>query len=341
MGLLVAGCGERETGGPGDDRLAAPPAAQGFQLKVDDFEVLPGSEVQDCYFFQIPGAATDEVYVNKLEIKQTDGSHHMNVFRVKTIKGLDPNAGPVSRGLNGMGECFKSPNWADWPLIINSQQDGLVDWTLPDGVAHKFAGGEWIMLQTHYVNGATQKTPTKASVRVNFWTTAKDRVQHELGTLFATKQSIRVCQSQPERSFDGTCQFKGTDVTVVGANGHFHSRGTQFDMFAWDGSSTARPDDSKRFYRSQSWDDPPMLRSPELGMTVPRNGGVWYTCDYRWQQPEVGCDAVDAYDKAKNMTPDDQLDCCYTFGPVVDQNEHCNIFVYYYPKQEGTDINCF
>jgi len=39
------------------------------------------------------------------------------------------------------------------------------------------------------------------------------------------------------------------------------------------------------------------------------------------------------------MTPASQLDCCYTFGPIVEKNEHCNAFVYYYPKQDN--VNCF
>jgi hypothetical protein len=35
--------------------------------------------------------------------------------------------------------------------------------------------------------------------------------------------------------------------------------------------------------------------------------------------------------------PDDM--CCFTFGGHVDTQEHCNAFVYYYPKVQ--DVNCF
>jgi len=70
-------------------------------------------------------------------------------------------------------------------------------------------------------------------------------------------------------------------------------------------------------------------------------GGVFYTCSYQWQMPDpsIGCAALDAYDEEKHMTPADKVDCCYTFGGIVDLNEHCNAFVYYYPKQD--DVNCF
>jgi hypothetical protein len=129
-------------------------------------------------------------------------------------------------------------------------------------------------------------------------------------------------------------------VKIIGANGHFHSRGTRFDMYTWDGKTIGTPPDSDRFYTSSAWDDPPMLIAPELDRELPMNGGVWYGCTYEWQPPDpsVGCSGLDEYDVTKNGTAEEALDCCYTFGPIVEKNEHCNIFVYYYPKQ--TDVFC-
>ena len=267
----------------------------------------------------------------------------MNLFRVKTIVALGPDGGAVQTGTNGKGECFKSANWADWPLIANTQQEGRLDWTYPEGVANTFEPDEWIMLQTHFVNAASQKTPQDAGrVTVNFWTIPDNEVQFQLGTLFATKQSIRVCESNPTPTFEGSCQFNSPEpVNIIGANGHFHSRGTEFDMYKWDGTTAETPSAKDRFYTSEAWDDPPMMHSPELDLQVPAGAGVWYSCSYEWSEPapEVGCEGVNAYDKDKHMTPDADLDCCYTFGPIVEKNEHCNIFVYYYPKID--DVNCF
>ncbi|MBI5498449.1 MAG: hypothetical protein HY904_25835 [Deltaproteobacteria bacterium] len=336
-----------------DVKLDPPGPGQGFQLSTGAFEVPVGDELQDCYFFQVPGAAPDPVYVTKLDVAQNNGSHHMNVFRVKTIvrdtdgsARLGPENGAVSRGRNGTGECFKSPNWADWPLVINSQAGGALSWELPAGVAHRFEPGEWLMVQTHYVNATTQRTDFRGLVLVNFWTAPASAVQHELGTLFATKQSIRICQGNPTPSFDGTCQFNNPEpVHVVAANGHFHSRGTEFFMYAWDGMST-QPAPPDRFYYSDVWDDPPMLRSPELDATVPAHGGVFYTCAYEWMEPapSIGCSGLNALDAAPHPssptgTPPEDLDCCYVFGGLVETGEHCNIFVYYWPKVDN--INCF
>jgi hypothetical protein len=337
------------SGGKDPAQLDAPASGQGFQFATQEFEVAQGDEVQDCYFFKISELAkaggldpTKPVNLHRVQIAQRTGSHHMNVFRVRTVVNLGPDGGAVQHGLNGQGECFKSANWADWPLVTNSQEAGNDDWTYPDGVANVFQPDEWIMLQTHFVNATTQKTPAKGMVRVNFGTIPATEVKHELGTIFATKQSIRICESNPSPSFAGTCQINSPNpVHVIGANGHFHSRGTVFDMFAWDGTSTTQPPDSAHFYQSKRWDEPPMMHSPDLDVTVPAKGGIWYTCAYEWQMPDpsIGCKGLDDWDQQKYGTQPDKCDCCYTFGPIVEKNEHCNAFVYYYPKQD--DVNCF
>jgi hypothetical protein len=323
--------------------LAPPATGQGFQLKTELFSVEPGEEIQDCYFFRVRDLArqgglpeNEPVNLHRVQMVQRAGSHHMNLFRVRTIEGLDPEKGAIQRGKNGHGECFNSPNWSDWPLVANTQTDGELDWTFPEGVANVFSPDEWIMLQTHYVNAGSQKTPDGGEVAINFHTIPREQVKHEMGTLFATKQSIRVCKSNPTPEFSGTCQFNSDQpVNIIGANGHFHSRGKTFEMYSWDGTSIGRPDEADRFYHSQTWDDPPMLRSPELDLNVQPGAGVFFSCSYQWRPPvdEIGgCAALDDADKSENK------DCCYTFGPIVERNEHCNIFVYYWPKQD--DIFC-
>jgi hypothetical protein len=352
---FLAGCPNSGGGGDGEQdpqtgvtdpkELKAPLQGQGFQMRTPVFVVGPGEEVQDCHFYKVRDLAkagglpeNEPVNLHRIQMVQKDGSHHMNLFRVRTIKNLDPNKGFV-HGLNGQSECFKSPNWSDWPLVANTQQDGQVDWTFPDGVANVFEPDEWIMLQTHYVNAGSQKTPEGAEVAINWYTMPKDKVVHQMGTLFATKQSIRVCKTNPTPEFFGTCQFKNakSDINIIGANGHFHGRGKTFDMYSWDGVSIPKPPDDARFYRSESWDDPPMKRSPELNTIVKPGGGVYFSCGFQWRPPAEemgGCKALDDLDKSA------EKDCCYTFGPIVEKNEHCNAFVYYWPKQETGDIFC-
>jgi hypothetical protein len=364
-GLVANGCGGRAPGPPAavtdPAALQPPPAGEGVQMKTDAFTVPAGTEVQSCYFFKVSELASaagldpaKPVDVHRVQIVQKAGSHHMNLFRVRTIHGLDPAAGAVQTGSNGQGPCFVSSNWADWPLIVNDQGAGSEDWSYPNGVVNELNPpdpvhpglnlDEVLMLQTHYVNATTQGTPDGVGqVAINLWTLPAAQVTAQMGTVFATNQNISVCQGNPTPSYSSSCHFNSPNpVTIIGANGHFHSRGTEFDIYAWDGTSTVTPDVSARFYQSKTWNEPPMLHSPGLEVTVPANGGIWYTCDYQWQPPSDstgGCSTLNAFEQAHHSNLTTQQDCCYTFGPQVDANEHCNAFVYYYPKQDN--VNCF
>ena len=123
-------------------------------------------------------------------------------------------------------------------------------------------------------------------VVVNFWHLPDEKVTAEMGTIFATQQSVRVCQSNPNPTFTKSCQINSpSPVQVIGANGHFHSRGKKFDIFAWDGVSVTTPPDTDKFYTSTEWDEPPMLTSPELDRPLVANGGILYTCEFQWTPP--------------------------------------------------------
>jgi hypothetical protein len=307
LSLALAGCGH-------DVTLDPPPSGQGFQLTSGTFEVPKTTETQRCYFVSVPGSADQEVWVTRYQLAQNQGTHHVNIFRVNTVHNLSGKPGDVVVD----GECWKSSNWSDWPLVVNSQDDQQsVDWSLPSGVGARFHGGELLMLQVHYVNATTQQTPRQGKVLVNFWT-AKDAPPNELGTLFATNQNIKVCPGETNRSFESRCTFASQGATVVAANGHFHSRGRDFTIAPVDATGNV----GATFYESTNWAEPPMARG--LAVALPAGGGIDYRCTYDADPSACG-------DPANN--------CCFTFGPHVETNEHCNAFVYYYPKQ--ADVTCF
>ena len=317
---LIGACGGAEpviVDGPVTDVTLTPPATRekGWQLSIAPFSLAPGQELQQCYFFEVP--YDEPVFVNHIAIAQTTGTHHMNIFRVRTVTGLDGAHGDAVVD----GECWKPTNWSDWPLVVNSQNEGNVALQLPDGVAHRFEPREKIMLQTHYVNATTQVTPSVGKVLVNFDRLAANAVTAELGTAFATNQNLRVCPGQSGITFETTCRFaKENPVTIFGANGHFHSRGRRFTMSVFNPLEGA----GAPFYENTSWDEP--LFAKNLGLAVPSRGGISYTCEFSAAPNDCG-------------NPDDG--CCFTFGGKVEFQEHCNAFIYYYPRRPDTDVNCF
>ncbi len=318
-GLFAAGVGCGSPGG-GNVSLEPPASGKGFQLSIQPFTVAQGVETQRCFFFSIPGDTPGaDVWINHYEVAQSVGSHHMNLFRVNTIKNLSgtPGGPPVIDG-----ECFNSSNWSDWPLIVNSQDAQTVDWTMPDGVGAKFQVGDLVMLQTHWVNASTQQTPGLAEVYVNFYS-LPTAPANEMGTLFATNQNIRICPGDQNKTFAKTCKFPSEGINVMAANGHFHSRGVLFEMMSVDAMGDVLGPD---FYQSTSWNEPPMARG--LDLQIPSGGGVEWKCTYDFPDGACGGEVV-------NGMPT----CCFTFGGKVETQEHCNAFVYYWPKAQ--DVNCF
>lgn len=299
--------------------LPPPPAGQGFQLRTQARSVAPGVEMQDCYFFRVP--ADSDTFIKRIVLAQRIGSHHLNVFRVRTLVDLRGEDGAVVRGDDPTSPCWKSANWADWPLVANTQLSAAdhppVELSLPEGVAHRFAPRELLMVQTHFVNASTQQTPDVAEAWINFELLPKEQFKAELGTLFATNQNIQICPGE-SKFFEKVCRLPRA-VTVFGANGHFHSRGRRFQMNVWSELSGK----GALFYDSSSWDEP--LMATGLAVPVPAQSGVSYRCEFQARSTDCG-------DPAKG--------CCFTFGPKVETNEHCNAFVYYYPKVD-TDVPCF
>ena len=298
-----------------------PPAAnQGFQLNVPKFDVAAGDEVQSCYFFSVPGPAGQDVWVNHFKLAANVGTHHMNIFRVKTVVDLGGQPGDVVVSKNGVGPCFKSANWADWPLVANTQDGGqTIDWTLPDGVGQKFSGGELLMLQIHFVNATTQRTPAGGRGAANFYTMASAPAM-EMGTIFATNQNIRVCPGDTNKSLrdplqdaDGRRDDHRRQRTLPLARRAVHDERRRPAGRRHAAGAVLHLDDVERAA------DDPRARHQD-----PAGGGVSWTCEFSADASSCG-------------NPMDS--CCYTFGGKVETQEHCNAFVYYYPKIQ--DYSCF
>jgi len=326
--LLAGACDQDRPDAPlveDEDVTLAPPATaeDGFQYVMPPYDVPAGTEVQNCYFFESP--YDEDICIGEITVAQNPGTHHMNVFRLGTEYDLWGEPGDAVLGNSDTtSPCWRSSNWADWPILVNSRQsypDGFYDWTLPDGVAHKLKAHEVLMLQSHYVNANTQ-AGDHAVVYVNFDRVPCDDIQ-EVGTVFASNQGIDVCPGDVDVTFSASCgnDFP-QDVTVIAANSHFHSRGTNFDIEAYDPVSGEYGDP---FYENTSWDEP--IMATDLDVVIPAGERLGWHCSYTYVDPVAPATCSDL-----------GAGCCYVFGPSVEANEHCNMFAYYYPKVE--DYSC-
>ncbi len=289
---------------PFGDGLDLAPPAHGVQLKTPRFDVPAGTETQHCYWFKLPSDV--DLDVVRIQVRYLAGSHHMNLFQ--TNQDVPDHDEECFMPMN-----FSSPTNPDgYDLVVGSQGTAL-DWKLPDGVAFKLKAHRQLLLQTHYVNATTQKTPANAGqVKVNLEAEPdRSKVVHHMGTMFANNMTIKI-PPRESRSFSTTCGLD-KDVSIVALTGHFHSRGRTFSVNAApDGKNPA-----EEMYRSRAWAEPPfqVLAAPRV---LPAGGSLYYTCDYQ-----------------------NDTDQEIVFGPKVETMEHCNLFAYFYPWEEDHARYCF
>ncbi len=303
LAVAAAGCSSPTTPIADPKAIDLEPPTSGVQLQTPELAVEAGTEVQRCYWFKLPSDV--DLDVVRIQVKYLEGSHHMNLFQTDTdVEDHD-------------ADCFKgifSPMGTNGYNLIVGSQTGAMDWKLPEGVSFKLKAHRQLMLQTHYVNAATQKTAAGVGrVKVNLHSEPDaSKITAHMGTMFANNVNVDIPPRQ-SRSFTTSCALDH-EAHVVALTGHFHSRGKAFSVNLSPNGVAA----TDEIYRSRAWDEPP-FKVLTSAVTIPANGGLQYTCDFQ-----------------------NDTDQEVKFGPRVETDEHCNLFAYYYPADTGSSTHyCF
>jgi hypothetical protein len=304
----------------------------GVQVIVPPFQVPAGTEVQGNYYTTLTN--TDELRVTRFEILYPPGSHHLNFFAYQGGGTPPPPDGTFV-------PTFDAIPFANWALRAGSQRLHLI-WDLPPGVAFKFNPLQKILAQIHFVNTGPQTAPIGGMACINLYG-AYDPASAPLtmGTMFG--QNIFVALSPHSTTiwdYGVTLDRFGIDdeVTIAAVNGHFHWRGKTFEVRLWDGQNQ-NPDGSpvgcrpcmpgqthgefdrmgaeNQIYLSDNWNDPPFVTYSNGKVKIPSGWGVVYRSTYV---------------NNTNQT--------IYFGPHVENQEHSNLFVYFYPgPQDGRTLS--
>ncbi|MBI1805458.1 MAG: hypothetical protein HYR76_00215 [Ignavibacteria bacterium] len=238
-----------------DIQLQAPPAGMGVQIGVPVFEVPQGKEVQRDYYLTL--SSDSDMYINKVQFRYNEGSHHCNVFKSDSI----------TKPSGTYDDTFTSLDFTVWNMFAASQAESL-DWQLPSGVAIKLRAHQQICIQSHYVNATTQSTPfSRAKVLINFWTIPQAQVTAQVGLVFASNILINI---PPQDSLTTRKLVRAIpwDINILTLTGHFHSRGKNF----WVDRYTT----SEEIYRNQTWDEPPVKIFPGTGYALPKDEQIVY-----------------------------------------------------------------
>lgn len=303
---FFAGCGEdkkeeakitkptsqfqQPTQQPSDESIFLPKPERGIQLVIGPFEVPMGKEIQRNYYMKLPSEV--DVDITKVEFAYNKGSHHVNIFKSDVADVPDH-----------MEETFDAVVWEDWDMISASQKEQL-SWQMPIGVGIHLKARQQLNVQVHYVNAATQSTPTGIGrVYINFHTAAPGEVKEYVGAYFANNRLIAIPPRQGA-VFTKLIRPFPEDIKILAMTGHYHSRGKNFIVNIWDENKRTP---GEEIYRNQEWDEPEFtVFNPPL--LLKKGLRLIYTTEFF-----------------------NESDFVVRFGPHVETEEHSNLFMFYYP----------
>jgi hypothetical protein len=273
----------------------------GFQLRSSGVMIEPGEDVEYCEVVQLPGDASETIYVNRFESKTTNAAHHFTVVAV--VPGSEADASM----LHGQRTtCVGGPpgNYWDYTAVTNSQHPSHTD-VLPPGAGRKFQGGQKLIFNYHYLNASTK--PLFGSAAVNFHTVESTKVEFQPQDFgFINLGSNFSVAPKATGSIKAQCQFSH-DITVYKLIRHTHQWGTDFNVWFAGGK-----DDGTLVFTTPSYEDTDFF-FPEP-IQVKAGEGFSFECNYRNTE-----------------------EFALTFGPLA-TNEMCILMGVWWPTNAGEEV---
>jgi hypothetical protein len=236
--------------------------------------------------------------IGHVSIQFAPGTHHVHLYYSDTPHD------------DGQESCFQAVDFDTWRLFAGSQRASL-DWELPDGVALRLEAHQQLLVQVHYVNaGKLTVADGTGSGTFSLYARSPDAVQTHMGSIFGQQRNIDI---PPMSSFsvDGICQTP-PNVHLGAFAGHYHFRGRDFTGALTDPTGTAK----NVFYTTSNFNEPVFdTYSLTNAVAIGASDRLLWHCDY------------------DNPTAEEVL-----FGPREVDQEHCNMFAFYYPAGRAQEF---
>lgn len=250
-GLL--GCGSSETPAPG-------PASIRFSMDTD---VGAAVEIEKCRYVSMP---TDrgEMAINSAVSHYTPGSHHFLVYRTSLTA--------IPSGSEVVHDCVSASVFSVVRGTYYEAQAPESKRELPPKIAHVFAPGEILILQSHYVN----TTPSTLHSHVEFELRPIDRdtISAEAGTIFFYNPSIEI-PPRTTRTVTRTCPL-AEDIHLALLWSHMHERGVGFEATTDDPTAAQA---LGPLYATDDW-SAPVPRAFGNDALLPGGSHITYACRF-------------------------------------------------------------
>lgn len=227
---------------PSIEALAPPPAAAGFQLRIEPFDV-PGNFEREV-FVRKNTPNTQTVYVNRIQLRGMSNSHHLVVYSFRDKNGL-----PAENRLRDLRNADGTLNFDNLVnhVFMAGGTDVNSDFSFPTGVALELPAQTPLDLNAHYFNKT--KWVLKGENYMNFYTVPKSSVQQVAKTLDLNNLEISIPPGQ-RRTFSKNFTFNSL-TRVIALTSHFHQLGEKFVIKIYGG-----PRNGEVVYTNTDWEHP-------------------------------------------------------------------------------------
>jgi hypothetical protein len=292
IALLLAACSDdgATPSNPTSEELRTPGEADGVQLAMA-FPVDAGAEVHVCRRFVLPAGA--DLEVEKLEHGYSAGAHHIIAYREDI---------PAAEADDGYFDCGDIAG----PFVYSEQSQRATS-HYPDGVGMRFAGGQVVRVEIHFVNTTSERVDAEA--RLNLWW-AQAPLEIEAGSLFLYDRDISI-PAGGKWTARMHCEIP-EDIELLYLLPHTHKLGTA--LRGW--ISGGDLDEPQLFLESNGYGDlhTRVLQAP---VTVRAGQAIDFECDYENTSAETVVE-----------------------GPSKDNNEMCLVLGGYYPRLDAAAEFC-
>ncbi|MFN5331369.1 MAG: hypothetical protein ACK5B5_01535 [Bacteroidota bacterium] len=274
--------------------MAAPAAADGFQLAINAFTVSPKTERE--VFVNRISPNTSTVYVNKITLQGRPNSHHFVLYGFQNST-LIPPANQL-RDLYNADGTINITTFAQMQnhVFLGGGTDVNTTYTFPEGVALKIPPATALDLNAHYFN--KQNTNLLGENYINMYTVSQANVVKEAQSINFGNYNFSIpANSRKTITTDFTFN---KDVTVITLTSHFHKLGEKFQIKILGGARNGEV-----VYENTDWEHPLVIN---LAKPIQLKAGE-------------GLTSVVTYNNTTNKT--------VSFG-LTSEDEMNIIFGYYY-----------
>lgn len=212
---------------------AAPPAGQGFQLKMGPFFLAPNatgtgytspSEVE--YYQKYELSLPANIETNRISTLISGSSHHFIMYKFDNATA----AGNIQHGLR------TAANHSNINLVYAIQEQ--MDLKLPNKTAFKWAATDILDFDSHYINYSGTQI-LAAEVYINVHTQPLGTALHEMNSLLIPNTNIPIPNDANNHTFTQNIAFQGVgNVYVWGIMGHTHKYGKDYNAYLRNANGT-------------------------------------------------------------------------------------------------------